>query len=96
MSAQKALQGSKTETRELLGGTEENSVSPTKGSLICPPGISAQRPSRALDLPRALLPELQRYKDTVRGAVLGEEVSTTTDANLDSAFVENALFLTDP
>ena len=28
MSAQKALQGSETETRELLGGTEENSVSP--------------------------------------------------------------------
>ena len=27
MSAQKALQGSKTETRELLGGTTENSVS---------------------------------------------------------------------
>ena len=28
MSAQKGLQGSETETRELLGGTEENSVSP--------------------------------------------------------------------
>ena len=28
MSAQKALQGSEMETRELLGGTEENSVSP--------------------------------------------------------------------
>ena len=27
MSAHKALQGSETETRELLGGTEENSVS---------------------------------------------------------------------
>ena len=32
------------------------------------------RPSRALDLPRVLLPELQRYKDTVRCAVLGPEV----------------------
>ena len=31
LSAQKALQGSETETRELLGGTEENSVSPTRG-----------------------------------------------------------------
>ena len=31
VSAQKALQGSKTETRELLGGMEENSVSPTRG-----------------------------------------------------------------
>ena len=30
VSAEKALQGSKTETRELLGGTEENSVSPMR------------------------------------------------------------------
>ena len=35
VSAQKALRGSETETRELLGGTEENSVSPDEGSLIC-------------------------------------------------------------
>ena len=28
VSAQKALQGSETETRELLGGTKENSVPP--------------------------------------------------------------------
>ena len=35
MSAQKALRGSETETRELLGGTEENSASPTR-SLILP------------------------------------------------------------
>ena len=60
------------------------------------------RPSRALNSPRALLPELQRYKDTVRCAVLGAEVpglrqdSRTTDSNLDGAFVENALFYTDP
>ena len=33
-----------------------------------------RRPSRALDLPRALLPELQRNKDTVRCAALGVEV----------------------
>ena len=33
-----------------------------------------RRPSRALALPRALLPELQRYKDTVRCAALGTEV----------------------
>ena len=38
MSAQKVLQGSETETRELLGGMEDKSVSPDKGSLICPPG----------------------------------------------------------
>ena len=31
MSAQKALQGSKTETRELLGGTEETSITPIRG-----------------------------------------------------------------
>ena len=33
-----------------------------------------RRPSRALDSPGALLPELQRYKDTVRSAVLGAKV----------------------
>ena len=33
-----------------------------------------QRPSRALDSPRALLPELQRYKDIVRCDALGAEV----------------------
>ena len=31
VSAQKALQGSETETRELLGGTEANSVFPMRG-----------------------------------------------------------------
>ena len=31
VSAQKALQGSETETRELLGGTEENSVPLMRG-----------------------------------------------------------------
>ena len=33
-----------------------------------------RRPSRALDSPCALPPELQRYKDTVRSAALGAEV----------------------
>ena len=33
-----------------------------------------QRPSQALDSPRSLLPELQRYKDTVRCVALGAEV----------------------
>ena len=36
MSAQKALQGSKTETRELLGGTTENSVFPDEGVIDLP------------------------------------------------------------
>ena len=40
VSAQKALQGSRTETRELLGGMEENCVSLTKESLIYRPGKS--------------------------------------------------------
>ena len=31
VSAQKAFRGSETETRELLGGTEEDSVSPMRG-----------------------------------------------------------------
>ena len=31
LSAQKALQGSDAETRELLGGTEENSISSARG-----------------------------------------------------------------
>ena len=33
------------------------------------------RPARELDSPRALLPELQRYKDKDRGGALGAEVS---------------------
>ena len=33
-----------------------------------------RQPSRALDSPRALLPELQRIKDNVRCAALGAEV----------------------
>ena len=40
MSAQKVLQGSETETRELLGGMKEYCVLPDEGSLICPPGKS--------------------------------------------------------
>ena len=38
VSAQKALQGSESETRELQGGTEENTVSAM--ILTCPPGKS--------------------------------------------------------
>ena len=41
---------------------------PSKGFLEL-----TRRPSLALDSPRASLPELQRYKDTVRCATLGEE-----------------------
>ena len=54
-------------------------------------------PLRTLDLPRALLPELPRYKETVRCGAIGEEVEghrkISADANQDCAFVEYALFL---
>ena len=48
-------------------------------------------PSRALDPPYVLLLELQRNKDTVRCAVLGAEVPGHC-----CAFIENALFNTNP
>ena len=57
-----------------------------------------QRPSQALSSPRALLPELQRYKDTIRCVVLGAVVPGHYQkqlVNLD-AFVENELFHIDP
>ena len=60
----------------------------------CP---SLQGPST---LPCKLLPELQRNKDTVRYAVLGAEgsrtVSRTTDANLESWFIQRALVFVFP
>ena len=40
MSAQKALQGSETETRVLLKGAKEKNIFPEEGSVICPPGKS--------------------------------------------------------
>ena len=58
------------------------------------------RPSRALDLPQTLLPELQRFKDAVRCAALGElgprALSRTTYANLDCPFAECALVFVVP
>ena len=51
-------------------------------------------PFKTLDLPRALLPDLQRSKDTDRCAALGAQRSQdsvkTADANLDCEFVEKA------
>ena len=59
-----------------------------------------RRPSWAFDSPRPLLPELQRYKDSARCAALGAEVPGHRQqqliANLVDAFVEKALFYTDP
>ena len=34
----RALERSKTKTRELLGGTKEYNILPHEGLLICPPG----------------------------------------------------------
>ena len=49
---------------------------PSSGKLYSLPLLPATPSSlsRTLDSPRALLPELQRYKDTVRCAALGAEV----------------------
>ena len=62
-----------------------------------------RRPSRALDSPSALLPtykdtdEIQGHRQVCRARRGGPITpSTTTDANLDCAFVENALIYTDP
>ena len=54
------------------------SVVPPSNSLVFALTIEGlfkltRRPSRALDSPRALLPELQRCKDTVRCAAIGAE-----------------------
>ena len=55
-------------------------------------------PSRALDLPRASLPEPQRIMNTVCRARRGgaRTLLRTTDAKLDYAFVENALVFVYP
>ena len=49
---------------------------PSSGKLYFLPFLQAtpSSPSRTLDSPHALLPELQRYKDTTRCAALGVEV----------------------
>ena len=48
--------------------------------------------SRSLDSSRALLPELQRNKDTIR-CEGSRTPAITADAILDCAFVKSALFL---
>ena len=57
-------------------------------------------PSRTLDLPLALLLELQRIKDTVRCAVLGTEVPGHHQEQLTKAFsyafVQNLLVFVFP
>ena len=55
---------------------EGKSMTPLRGDYFSCPFFSAtpSSPSWTLDSPRALLPELQRYKDTVRCGVLGAEV----------------------
>ena len=92
MSAQKALRGSETETRELLGGTEENSVS--RQGVIDLPGGQTRRLASCV---ASGTTEIQGHRQVCRARRGGPRTpSTTTDANLDCAFVENALFYTDP
>ena len=50
-----------------------------------------RRPSRALDSSRALLPELQRYKDTVKGVALGAEVPGHRQQHLTQTLVVRLL-----
>ena len=77
-------------------------MTPSSGKHYYLPFLPAtpSSPSQTLDSPRALLPELQRYKNNCqvwrarRGGP--RTLSTTTDANLDCAFIENALLYTDP
>ena len=61
--------------------------------------MASWRPSRALDSPRALLLELQRYKDTLRCATLARVPRTsskTIGANFNYAFVETSLVFAFP
>ena len=56
-----------------------------------------RHPSRAFESPRALLPELLTYKDTVRCAALGAEVPGHRKKQLTQTFiVETALNYADP
>ena len=50
-----------------------------------------RRPSWALDSPRALLPELQRYKDTVRCGELGAEVQGQRQQQLTQTLIVRLL-----
>ena len=58
------------------------------------------RPSRALDSPRMLLPELQRYKDAVSCDALGAEVPGHHQQQLTLTLIVRLLkthyFCTDP
>ena len=60
----------------------------------------SQRPSRALNLPRALLPELQKKMDTLRHVALGVEVPGHCQNQLPQTLIVRLLkthnFYTDP
>ena len=53
--------------------------------------LSPLCPSRALDSPRALLPEPQRYKDTVKFAALGAEVPRQRQVQLTQTLIVRLL-----
>ena len=59
-----------------------------------------RRPSLALDSPRALLPEIQRYKDTDRCAALGAKVPGRRQQQVTQTLIMRLLkthfFYTDP
>ena len=50
-----------------------------------------RRSSRALNSTRALLPELQRYKDTIRCVVLGAEIPANRQIQLMQTLIERLL-----
>ena len=50
-----------------------------------------RRPSQALDSPRALLPEPQRYKDTVRYGARGAEVPAHRQQQLTQTLIVRLL-----
>ena len=71
VSAQKALQGSETESRELLGGKKETL---NKGSLICPlgtPMILHKKEKETRTIGSAARPELGLQELWVEAAVEG-------------------------
>ena len=61
--------------------------------LVTPVGLFelTRHPSRAFELPCALLPELQRYKDTVRCAALGMKVPGNCKQQLTQTLIVGLL-----
>ena len=74
----------------LVGDTLFSSVPPSNSLVsISNPWRAFQRPSRTLDTPIALLPEPQRYKDSVRYDGLGADIQRQRQENL----TQNLIFV---